>query len=58
MKPYWPKLARLAQENRHFGCFQICQCVHCSQGSFLLESIIQVPGLLRTKAVAIFKVNW
>ena len=29
----------LAQKTWHFSCFQFCECVHCSQWSFLLESI-------------------
>ena len=39
MRPNWPKLASLAQKTWHFSYFQFCECVHCSQGSFLLESI-------------------
>ena len=32
-------LACLAQKTWHFGSFQFCECVHCSQGPFLLESV-------------------
>ena len=39
MWPNWPKLASLTKKTWHFKCLQFCECVHCSQGSFLLESI-------------------
>ena len=40
MWPDWQKLlTSLAQKTWHFICFQFCECGHCSQGSFLLESV-------------------
>ena len=39
MRLIWPQLAGLAEIFWHFSCFQLCDCVHGSQGSYTLESL-------------------
>ena len=42
MRPIWPKLARLSEKTKYFNCIQFCECIPCSQGSFLLESVSSI----------------
>ena len=36
MRTNWSKLASFAQETGHLNCFQFCECVHYSEGTFRL----------------------
>ena len=40
MRPNWQKLAGLALKTWQLSCFQFSECIHCSQRSFFLESIL------------------
>ena len=39
MRHDWPELVSLAQKTCHVKLFSVCECDHCSQGTFRLQSI-------------------